>query len=298
MAISAKLDELGFDYKLRPDNIFYVADKTTAMRAKNALFQNNLVPYGTDPWSFFDVERWTTTDFERNVNLQRAITKQLEQHILALDDVDNVNVTLVVPQDELFAEDQKPITASVIVTPKPGADLTTNRKKLEGIVAPDQVRRGGPDRREHRHHRPERGDAERLHGPRRRGPAGARQARAEGQAGAGGALYRADHGRAGGHLQRRQGADHPHRHRPRHEQEELHGRGVHPDHHEAGQPQDALRRERAGPCHPPLHAEHRGALPGHGLQSRGSPGAGRADPAGVQGPVEPRGQVRQDLRDA
>jgi flagellar M-ring protein FliF len=133
MAISAKLDELGIDYKLRPDNIFYAADKATAMRAKNALFQNNLVPSGTDPWAFFDVERWTTTDFERNVNLQRAITKQLEQHILALEDVDNVNVTLVVPQDELFAEDQKPVTASVILTPKPGSDLTANRKKLEGI---------------------------------------------------------------------------------------------------------------------------------------------------------------------
>jgi flagellar M-ring protein FliF len=134
LAISAKLDEAGIDYKLRPDNIFYAADTATAMRAKNLLFQNNLVPSGTDPWAFFDVERWTTTDFERNVNLQRAITKQLEQHILALDDVDNVNVTLVVPQDELFAEDQKPTTASVIITPKPGSDLTANRKKLEGIV--------------------------------------------------------------------------------------------------------------------------------------------------------------------
>jgi len=134
MAISAKLDEAGISYKLRPDNIFYALDTPTAMRAKNLLFQNNLVPSGTDPWAFFDVERWTTTDFERNVNLQRAITKQLEQHILAIDDIDNVHVTLVVPQNELFTEDQKPTTASVIVTPKPGSDVTTNRKKLEGIV--------------------------------------------------------------------------------------------------------------------------------------------------------------------
>jgi flagellar M-ring protein FliF len=134
LAIGAKLDEVGVPYNLRADNIFYAVDQTTALRAKNILFQNNLVPSGTDPWAFFDVERWTTTDFERNVNLQRAITKQLEQHILALEDVDNVNVTLVVPQDELFAEDQKPTTASVIITPKPGSDFTTNRKKLEGIV--------------------------------------------------------------------------------------------------------------------------------------------------------------------
>ena len=120
-------------YQLRADNIFYVADATTARRAKTILIQEDLVPTGTDPWALFDVERWTITDFERDVNLQRAITQQLEQHILALDDVDNVSVTLVVPKTELFSEDQKPTTASVIITPKPGSDFTANRKKVEGV---------------------------------------------------------------------------------------------------------------------------------------------------------------------
>jgi flagellar M-ring protein FliF len=67
------------------------------------------------------------------VNLQRAITRQLEQHILALDDVDNVSVTLVVPKTELFQADQKPTSASIILTPKPGSDIAVNRKKIEGI---------------------------------------------------------------------------------------------------------------------------------------------------------------------
>ena len=79
------------------------------------------------------MERWTTTDFERDVNLQRAVTKQLEQHIMALDDVDNVSVTLVVPKTELFQADQKPTSASIILTPKPGSDISTNRKKIEGV---------------------------------------------------------------------------------------------------------------------------------------------------------------------
>jgi len=79
------------------------------------------------------MERWTITDFERDVNLQRAITRQLEQHILALDDVDNVSVTLVVPEKQLFSEDQDPTTASVIITPKPGSDFAANRKKIEGV---------------------------------------------------------------------------------------------------------------------------------------------------------------------
>jgi flagellar M-ring protein FliF len=51
-----------------------------------------------------------------------------------LDDVDAASVTIVMPEDKLFAEDRNPVTASIIITPKPGSDITQNRKKIEGIV--------------------------------------------------------------------------------------------------------------------------------------------------------------------
>jgi flagellar M-ring protein FliF len=54
-------------------------------------------------------------------------------HVKSLDDVDDANVTIVMPERELFASDQNPVTASVIITPKPGSDITVNRKKVEGI---------------------------------------------------------------------------------------------------------------------------------------------------------------------
>ena len=133
LQIAAKLDEMQVKYQLRADNEFYVADEQTARRVRVVLNQENLIPKGTDPWALFDMERWTTTDFERDVNLQRAVTRQLEQHIKALDDVDNVSVTLVVPKTEMFQADQKPTSASIIITPKPGSDFTTNRKKVEGV---------------------------------------------------------------------------------------------------------------------------------------------------------------------
>ncbi|MHB8108193.1 MAG: flagellar basal-body MS-ring/collar protein FliF, partial [Candidatus Cryosericum sp.] len=133
LQIAAKLDEMQVAYQLRSDNVFYVADEKTARRVRVVLNEENLIPKGTDPWALFDMERWTTTDFERDVNLQRAVTRQLEQHIMALDDVDNVSVTLVVPKTELFQADQKPTSASIILTPKPGSDISTNRKKIEGV---------------------------------------------------------------------------------------------------------------------------------------------------------------------
>jgi flagellar M-ring protein FliF len=126
------LDEEGVPYKVSPENMIYVEDETTARRIRAILIREDLIPPKTDPWAIFDVERWTLTDFERDVNLQRALTKNLEQHILALDDVDAASVTLVVPKSELFQEDQNPVSASVIITPKPGSDITENRKKIEG----------------------------------------------------------------------------------------------------------------------------------------------------------------------
>jgi flagellar M-ring protein FliF len=129
------LDEEGVTYKVSPENMIYVEDEPTARRIRAILIREDLIPPKTDPWAIFDVERWTLTDFERDVNLQRAITRNLEQHILALDDVDAASVTLVVPKPELFEEDQNPVTASVIITPKPSSDITENRKKIEGIVS-------------------------------------------------------------------------------------------------------------------------------------------------------------------
>jgi len=131
--ISLRLDSEGIAYTSSEDNRLYVADNKTAQLARSILVRENLVPAGTDPWALFDLERWTLTDFERNVNLRRAITQSLEDHIRALSDVDDVRVTLVMPEDKLFAEDQKPVTASVRITPKPGSDMTVNRKKIEGI---------------------------------------------------------------------------------------------------------------------------------------------------------------------
>jgi flagellar M-ring protein FliF len=113
--------------------VIMVSDDKTAKKMRSILIREDLVPSGTDPWALFDRERWTITDFERNVNLRRSITQMVTDHIKALDDVDDANVTIVMPETQLFQADQKPVTASVILMPRPGSDITTNRKKIEGV---------------------------------------------------------------------------------------------------------------------------------------------------------------------
>ncbi len=131
--ISVRLDEEGVEHRITEEGRFYVEDRSTAQRMVSVLMREDLLPEQTSPWDVFKMDRWTVTDFERNVNLRNAITKSLQQHIEALQGVDDAQVTLVLPEDKLFQEDQNPVTASVIITPAPGSDITENRKKIQGI---------------------------------------------------------------------------------------------------------------------------------------------------------------------
>jgi flagellar M-ring protein FliF len=133
-AISMRLDGEGVEHKITEEGRIYVSDRKTAQRMVAILLREDLIPQETSPWDIFKMDRWSLTDFERNINLRQAITVSLEDHIEALDDVDSAKVTLVLPEDKLFIEDQNPVTASVIITPRPGSDIVTNRKKIEGIV--------------------------------------------------------------------------------------------------------------------------------------------------------------------
>ncbi|MFQ3546795.1 MAG: flagellar basal-body MS-ring/collar protein FliF [Termitinemataceae bacterium] len=131
--IITRINEEGVKTTVSSTGVILVSDEKTARRLRSILIREDLIPSGTDPWAIFDRDRWTITDFERNVNLRRSITQMVTEHIKAIDDVDDANVTIVLPERQLFQADQNPVTASVIITPRPGSDISTNRKKIEGI---------------------------------------------------------------------------------------------------------------------------------------------------------------------
>ena len=131
--ISLRLDEENVGHSVTADGRIFVDDMKTKRKTVNLLVREDLMPE-EKPWDIFAMDRWTVTDFERKVNLRQTIERNLELFIEALDEVDSAEVTLVIPEDELFIEDQNPVSASIIITPAPGSDIEENRKKLEGIV--------------------------------------------------------------------------------------------------------------------------------------------------------------------
>ncbi len=131
--VALRLDQENIPYTISSGKI-YVADSKTARMVRALLVQEDLVPSNINPWSVFDVDRWTTSQFENDVRLRQAITQSLEQHITALKTIDNASVTLVTPKKEVFRDLQEPTTASVILTPRPGINLEEEKKQVQGIV--------------------------------------------------------------------------------------------------------------------------------------------------------------------
>jgi flagellar M-ring protein FliF len=131
--IVTRINHEGVRVVVSPAGLVQVADEATARRMRAILIREDAIPRNVDPWAIFDKDRWTMTDFERNVNFRRAQTQVIIDHIKALDEIDDVSIVFEVPERTVFASEQKPITASVIILPRPSSDITENRKKIEGI---------------------------------------------------------------------------------------------------------------------------------------------------------------------
>lgn len=134
--ISAELDESGISHNVQNQRIF-VENERSAKKARALLFRKNLIPKDISPWDVFNTgSKWTVTELENNIRVQQAITKTLEEHLRALDGIDQAQVILTFPEEKLISSMQTQKKASVILTPRPGVNLNDlNRiKTIENMV--------------------------------------------------------------------------------------------------------------------------------------------------------------------
>jgi flagellar M-ring protein FliF len=66
-------------------------------------------------FELFDKPNWMGSEFDEQVNYQRALEGELEHTIETLSSVESARVDLVLPHDSLFTEDQREAKASVVL---------------------------------------------------------------------------------------------------------------------------------------------------------------------------------------
>ncbi|KAA6465081.1 flagellar M-ring protein FliF [Acidobacteria bacterium AB60] len=66
-------------------------------------------------FEIFDKPNWVGSEFDQQVNYQRALEGELEHTVGSLADVDGARVHLVLPRDSLFRDQSRPAKASVVL---------------------------------------------------------------------------------------------------------------------------------------------------------------------------------------
>ncbi len=107
--------------------------------AREQLYETRLslaadgIPKGSGMgFEIFDQQKLGSTEFVQKINYQRALQGELARTINGMSEVQESRVHLVMPEESLFKEDQKPPSAAVVLKLRPGGRVEP--KELQGIV--------------------------------------------------------------------------------------------------------------------------------------------------------------------
>lgn len=131
---SAVTDQLKADkipYQVTPDGTTVKVPSANLADARMKLAAKGLPQGGQVGFELFDKTSFGVTDFVEHLNYQRALEGELARTIDSMDQVQGSRVHIVVPQQQLFASQQKPATASVMLQLRPGRTL--DESTLKGV---------------------------------------------------------------------------------------------------------------------------------------------------------------------
>src|SRR5829696_833443 len=116
--VTTALDEQGIAYELRNNGTALAVEKTQAAQARVALAGAGVAASGGSQEGFelFDKQKLGASDFQQKVTYQRALEGEIAQTVEQVDGVSGAQVQLVLPEDSLFADEETPATAAVMLT--------------------------------------------------------------------------------------------------------------------------------------------------------------------------------------
>jgi flagellar M-ring protein FliF len=114
--VTTALDQRGVGYKLENNGTALAVDKSKVAQARIALAEQGLPGRGTPGFELFDKQKLGTSDFQQKVTYQRALEGEIARTIEGVQGVSGARVQLVLPEDQLFADNQSPARAAVLLS--------------------------------------------------------------------------------------------------------------------------------------------------------------------------------------
>lgn len=131
-AVVTRLRESKVPYELTGGGatIRVPADRLYEIRMEMAA--QGLPKGGSVGFELFDKTNFGLTDFAQKMNFRRALEGELSRTIGGLSAVEEARVHIALPQEELFTQKQKPVTASIVLRMKPGQEL--DARHVRGVT--------------------------------------------------------------------------------------------------------------------------------------------------------------------
>src|SRR5436190_13915811 len=129
--ITAALDAKGVKYEIQNNGTAIAVDKSQVAQARIALASKGLPQTAQPGMELFDKQKLGASDFQQQVTYQRALEGQLAQTISQIDGVGGAQVQLVLPQDQLFDNQQSQAKAAVLLS---GSGQSLNPGAVRGIA--------------------------------------------------------------------------------------------------------------------------------------------------------------------
>lgn len=131
-AIADKLDEMKVPYKVGGDGDVILVPEDVLYKTRLQLASSGVLEGTGKGFELFDETQLGTTDFERRLNYQRALQTELERTIGYLEEVETARVHLVLPEESLYAQEETPASASIVLEVKALTKLKP--EQVKGII--------------------------------------------------------------------------------------------------------------------------------------------------------------------
>jgi len=130
--ITEKLKEKRIPFELKEGGSAVLVPEERVYQLRLDLATEGLPQGSNVGFEVFDNVSFGTTEFVQKLKFQQALQGELARTVTQFDTVSQARVHIVAAGDSLFAEPEKPATASVVLRLVPGRVL--NRQELQGIV--------------------------------------------------------------------------------------------------------------------------------------------------------------------
>ncbi len=130
--IVEELKKSGVPYKLANEGKAILVPKNRVYDLRLMLSSQGLPSMGVVGFEIFEKTNLSRTEFTQKIEFRRALEGELTRTIMGLNEVARARIHIAMPEKSLFIEEEKPVTASVLLQLKPGAHLTPSQVK--GIV--------------------------------------------------------------------------------------------------------------------------------------------------------------------